>query len=315
MSVKIILALLFSITVWGGSFPVAKLALEELTPLNLAALRFTVASLLFIPVVLLVQRRQDEPGIPWPSRPDLLRLNGLAWLGVTIHFLLQYSAVARTTASNAGLIIAISPLFVVLISNFWLKEPFTWRQLVGILVASFGVAVVISRGTFQFSFGSQTLQGDLIMVVDAFFWALFSICGREMMRRLNLSLPPFTLHRLVLSLGPAGRPLDPSHFPVGYRLVGSSLFGRILFRGRLLLLVLGPIPGRSQQSGSVSVSTAHGIVGSISPSFGRADFPGWGRGLREIISSGREQGSYELPERGHTAEVRRRLLTTRLGLQ
>ena len=55
---------------------------------------------------------------------------------------MQYSAVARTTASNAGLIIAISPLFVVLISNFWLKEPLTWRQLVGILVASFGVAVV-----------------------------------------------------------------------------------------------------------------------------------------------------------------------------
>jgi drug/metabolite transporter (DMT)-like permease len=191
MSVKIILALLFSITVWGGSFPVAKLALEELTPLNLAALRFTVASLLFIPVVLLVQRRRDEPGIPWPSRPDLLRLNGLAWLGVTIHFLLQYSAVARTTASNAGLIIAISPLFVVLISNFWLKEPFTWRQLVGILVASFGVAVVISRGTFQFSFGSQTLQGDLIMVVDAFFWALFSICGREMMRRLSPLITTF----------------------------------------------------------------------------------------------------------------------------
>lgn len=191
MSAKIVLALLFVVTAWGGSFPVAKIALRELTPLNLATIRFTVATLLFIPVVLLARRRQGERGIPLPSWPDLLRLNGLAWLGVTVHFLLQYTAVARTSASNAGLIIAISPLFVVLVSSLWLREPFTWRRLMGILVASFGVAMVISRGTFQFNFGSQTLLGDLIMVVNALTWALFSILGRAMMRRLSPLITTF----------------------------------------------------------------------------------------------------------------------------
>lgn len=183
MPFKVVLALLCVITFWGGSFPVAKLALREIMPINLATLRFTVASLLFIPTLWVSARLRGEKGFPHPAGRDALKINGLALLGVTSYFVIQYTAVSLTTASNAGLLIALSPLFVALLSALWLREPLTREKLAGIAVAMFGVAAVISRGTFRFSFGSGNLAGDLLMVLNALEWALFSILGKQIMQR------------------------------------------------------------------------------------------------------------------------------------
>lgn len=182
MSPKVVVALLYVITVWGGSFPVAKLALSQISPINLATVRFTVASILFIPVLLLSQKRRGEP-LPIPKGRDILALNGLALLGVTTYFMVQYTAVSLTTASNAGLIVAISPLFAALFAALFFHEPLTTRKLLGIALAILGVATVSSRGTFEFSFGNKSMTGDLLMVVNALCWALFSILGKKMMQR------------------------------------------------------------------------------------------------------------------------------------
>lgn len=207
MPLKVVLALLFVITVWGGSFPVAKLALAEISPINLATLRFTLASLLFLPLMGLGLRRTGER-LPRPTGRDFIMFNILALLGVTTYFMVQYTAVSLTTASNAGILIGIAPLFVALLSALWLGERLTARKIAGIAVAMGGVAAVISRGTFRFSFGSAGLAGDLLMVLNAFCWALFSILGKQMMRRYSPLITTFYITLLgTLWFYPAALPL------------------------------------------------------------------------------------------------------------
>ncbi|HHY92680.1 MAG TPA: DMT family transporter [Firmicutes bacterium] len=219
MPLKVVLALLFVITVWGGSFPVAKLALAEISPINLATLRFTLASLLFLPVMGLSLRRTGAK-LPRPAGRDLLQLHLLALLGVTTYFMVQYTAVSLTTASNAGLLIAVSPLFVALFAALFLGERLTPAKIAGIGVAMGGVAAVISRGTFRFSFGSAHLAGDLLMILNALCWALFSILGKRMMQRYSPLVTTFYItlfgtlwfYPVALPLGvlPAALRLSPA---------------------------------------------------------------------------------------------------------
>lgn len=180
MPIKVTFALLYVITAWGSAFPVTKLVLRELLPVNQVALRFTLASLMFVPVVVVAMRRQ---GVVRPTGLDVMRLCGLGFLGVTLYQQLQSHAIDLTTASNAGLLMAVTPLHVVILSNLILKEPLTIQKMLGIGLASCGVASVISQGTFVFSFSSSTLAGDLLMVVTSFVFALFSVLGRRMMSR------------------------------------------------------------------------------------------------------------------------------------
>jgi drug/metabolite transporter (DMT)-like permease len=196
MPLRVVFGLLFVITVWGSSFPVAKLALEEISPLGLATLRLTLASLLFVPVVWLSTRRGGT-GLPRPGGRDFLFFNFLALLGVTTYFMVQYTAVSLTTASNAGLLIATAPLFVALLSAFFLGERLTVRKVTGIGMAMLGVAAVITRGTFHFSFGEKSLAGDPLMILNAFCWALFSILGKQVMRR----YPPLIATFYITILG------------------------------------------------------------------------------------------------------------------
>ncbi|MDK2784746.1 MAG: hypothetical protein PWQ86_1253 [Bacillota bacterium] len=196
MPLKVVFGLLFVISVWGSSFPVAKLALAEISPLGLATLRFTLASFIFVPVVWLSTKRSGTK-LPQPDGRDFLLFNFLGLLGVTTYFMVQYTAVSLTTASNAGLLIAIAPLFVTLFSAFCLGERLTARKLLGIGVAMLGVAAVISRGTFHFSFGERSLAGDLLMILNAFCWALFSILGKQVMRR----YPPLVATFYITVLG------------------------------------------------------------------------------------------------------------------
>jgi drug/metabolite transporter (DMT)-like permease len=97
---------------------------------------------------------------------------------VTWFLSLEYTSVASSTV-----LVTAHPLYVGLLSTFWLREPPSRLEWVAILVATSG-AVWIGWGDFRL--GDGAFIGDLLAALAAFFAALYFIAGRRLRLRLGL---------------------------------------------------------------------------------------------------------------------------------
>jgi drug/metabolite transporter (DMT)-like permease len=192
-----LVAVLVATLLWGGSFPVSKYALQQLSPLALASLRFTLAAVLYTGVLMVGRRRYPTIAIrDWPM------LVGLSLLGVTLHFWIQYTAVALTTATHAALLIATAPIWVIILARLWTSESLGRLRWLGTAVSYAGVALIVlgSGATAGVATPVGQLRGDVLMVFDAGVWALFTVLGRTITRR----YPPFLVTAWVGIIGCIG---------------------------------------------------------------------------------------------------------------
>src|SRR5262245_33679848 len=117
---------------WGSSYAVVKVALEELPPPLLGALRITLATGLIWLVLLWQARRparsqgRGEDAETWGGkglqripRRDALKMLGLGVLGLAIDYLLAYWGVSLSTATDASLMIIGEVIFTTLL-GVWL---------------------------------------------------------------------------------------------------------------------------------------------------------------------------------------------------
>ncbi len=212
----LVIILLVTTFFWGSSFAAAKYALAELAPLSLAALRFGISALLYLAVFLFLPSTRAKI-----ERGDWWKLTGLAMLGVTLHFWVQYTAVAMTTATNASLIIATSPLSVAIIAAVCFRERLTPMKALGIAVSYAGVILVVTQGSLSALWDTRYLTGNLIMIFNAFCWAMFTVLGGRMAGK----YPPFAVAAWIGIIGAIGL------FPLGVQagllqqLPGLSLSG------------------------------------------------------------------------------------------
>jgi drug/metabolite transporter (DMT)-like permease len=158
---------LLSITFWGLSFVSTKALLDALDPYTIISMRFGIASIFLLFLVLLLKQRI------WIQTRDIPFVFILAVLGVFIHQLIQVSALLFINASSAGWIISFSPIFTVILSVFFLSERFKFNTLIGMTVAVAGVFLVTTqdKGTGNFS----PNLGYLLMISSTLNWAVYSI--------------------------------------------------------------------------------------------------------------------------------------------
>ncbi len=161
------LAALGAALIWGLTFVPSKVAMAEMGPFTLAVLRFSIALLVMVPVASLSWAAAGRYRLPWRT----LALLGAT--GVTLYFGLQNLSLARTSASDAGLIAGSVPAITAALSALVLKERIGRTRLLGILISVAGVAGVALAGTSSGTPG--TLAGDLLMVGAALSWAVYTM--------------------------------------------------------------------------------------------------------------------------------------------
>jgi drug/metabolite transporter (DMT)-like permease len=93
----------------------------------------------------------------------------------------SYYGLRLTTVTNAALLNAASPISLALLSVVILKERLPSRSVVGILLSVIGVAVIITRGSWEVVSHSQYNLGDIILLSTQLNWSLYSIFGRRLM--------------------------------------------------------------------------------------------------------------------------------------
>jgi len=159
--------------IWGLAFVAIRQADSELSPANLTVLRWLIASGGFLILAPLVGR----PKRPFQRRhiPRILLVSFASVVGY--HLSLNY-AETIVSAGLAGLLISIAPIFVVLLSAFFLKEKIG-PKLILALAAGFAGAIVLSTNS-NLSF--QTLTGPLAVVLAAFMYAIFSVGSKPLVK-------------------------------------------------------------------------------------------------------------------------------------
>jgi len=162
-----------AISLWALSFPLIKLALQEVSPLTLIVIRFSLGGgLLFW-----VAYRQKIFRLY--ARNDFIAIGGLGFIGVTVHQLLQVSGQAFSEASTAALRASTAPAIIVLLGAIFLKERLGLRQTTGVFLASAGAIVVSTGGQPTWLNQEQLLKpGSLLILLSAIIWAVYSILNR-----------------------------------------------------------------------------------------------------------------------------------------
>jgi len=174
---------LTAIALWALSFILIKIALRELSPATLIVVRFGVAALV---VGLAAGTRGSLPRV---SRHDLVGLAVLGAIGVTLHQLLQVIGQTSTDAGMAALCAATAPAFIVVLAAVFLGERLGRWQLLGVLLAIAGAALVSVGGDWSSVRNARYMSlGNLLVLLSAMVWAASTIIGKHMMRKRSSSL-------------------------------------------------------------------------------------------------------------------------------
>jgi drug/metabolite transporter (DMT)-like permease len=185
------LAMVLVTACWAGNLVAGKKALTGFGPVALTQLRVLVVAALY--------------GVVWiayPRRPRLrltLRQWGfmalIALNGVTLNQLLYIEGVARTSVAQAGLIVAIGPVMVLVLACLLRLESLTLLKFAGMLISFGGVGILTAGKTGNVSAGYWA--GDLILLGSSAVFAYFTILVKQVADQFDA----LTLNTLVFGLG------------------------------------------------------------------------------------------------------------------
>ncbi len=172
------LGLTFAATtaVLWGFLPIAmKVATEEVPVLSIVWFRFTFA---FALLALFVGRR-DLRRLKILRRPPLLGL--IAAVGLTINYVAYMAGLAKTTPSNAQILIQTAPLMLAIVGVVAFKERLSRLQLVGVLIAIAGFALFSwDQHSAAVVSGDALWSGNLIIFGAAVAWVVYAALQKRM---------------------------------------------------------------------------------------------------------------------------------------
>ncbi|WP_189886420.1 DMT family transporter [Streptomyces xantholiticus] len=157
---------------WSSSYAVTKQVLEDVGPLSIGAIRFTLAALLLGVMVRLSRHRSARPDT---RQRRLLYLSG--FLGITVYFILENIGVDLSTASDASLIVATYPLMTMLVELFVFRTRMPLLRVTGVLLATVGAFLVVRNGAEVG--GSSRWLGDILLLLGGVAWAGYNVLGKR----------------------------------------------------------------------------------------------------------------------------------------
>ncbi len=188
------LALLISIT--AVSTASILIRMSEGPPLAIATYRMLFSTILLLPFFLYFD------GIRKLRSMGARGFAGLMGIGVVlaIHFASWITSLSFTTVASSVIFVHIDPIFVAIVSHFFLKERVTKRMVAGIAVAFIG-STMIAVG--DAGIGELNLYGDLLALVGGVMLSIYILGGRVLRRNLDLTsyvTPVYATASVVLVL-------------------------------------------------------------------------------------------------------------------
>jgi drug/metabolite transporter (DMT)-like permease len=189
MTKKVHLAGIAMATIFGFSFMFSKMALLYISPIGLIAYRFLVALIVFE-----ILRLSKVIKIRF-QRSQFKYLFWVAIFQPILYFLFETYGLERTTSGEAGMMIALIPIFVTLLSTVILKEKPRPIQFLFIILSVSGVLLIQllkAEGGLEVE-----VLGFLLLLGAVLSAALFNIASRTASR----TVKPYELTYFMMLFG------------------------------------------------------------------------------------------------------------------
>jgi drug/metabolite transporter (DMT)-like permease len=184
--------------IWGTTFVITKSALDEIPPLLLALLRFSVASAILLPLVSL---RGGLALLPSPVPIGVLAAMGLT--GVALYFIGFNLSLVYMSASAASLLQATTPAITAVMAVAFLGERFMARRAAGIGLSMLGVALIVLAAEAGAD-APNPLLGALFMLGAQSAWAVYTTISKRVQHLSRLAVTAYSSALGTLLLVPAG---------------------------------------------------------------------------------------------------------------
>ncbi|WP_254842659.1 DMT family transporter [Bacillus sp. MRMR6] len=186
--IQIYILLVFVMLSWGLNVTATKIVVAAFLPVTITALRiFTAAIAVFIILFFLKKIRI-------PTRSELGYIIIAAFLNVVGHHYFLSLGLAKTSASNGGLILGLGPILTTIAAFFFLKTRITFIQLFGIILGLTGVSFIVLIGQG----GISTISiGDVYVFISIFTQAFSFV----MIKKISNTLDPRLMTGYMLLIG------------------------------------------------------------------------------------------------------------------
>ncbi len=192
---RFVFLMIIAIIFWAFAFPFIKIGLGKLSFVNLTILRFLIVDVVFL-LIILIQPKQFSK----LHKKDIIPIFMLGFFGVMVYHLGLNYGEQFVSPGAASLIIATTPVFILVSAIIFLKEKIGMKKLIGVLFALLGLVIITVWGTENASIEIDYVFGALMVLVAAIMSTFYTIFGKKLLNRYNaLSLTVYAI--LLGSLG------------------------------------------------------------------------------------------------------------------
>lgn len=164
--------MLIAVSSWASSFIWIKIALRSVPPIGLAAIRFSLASVVLTIIILPFSRIRRESF----SRKLLGRFLIIGLLGTFLPSILQNYGMQYLDAGISGVLQGMGPIYTCILAALALHERLGSRRILGALLA-LGGTFLLSIGLAEM--GGASILGVALITLSALCYSMFTIVVRK----------------------------------------------------------------------------------------------------------------------------------------
>jgi drug/metabolite transporter (DMT)-like permease len=169
---------LFLIASLWGTFPAtAKLALTDIPPTLMTAIRCAIAAA-FLAVLLLRSAAETTRAL---TAEAVRAFFVLGVSGLVVSTQISYWGIYTTSAANAAILQAAAPVMVALGARLYLGERLRRLQRVGVTVSTLGVLLVVTQGRLADLSPEALRLGDFLTLLALVGWTVYTVFGKRVL--------------------------------------------------------------------------------------------------------------------------------------
>lgn len=210
---------------WGLMAPLSKsiMMFGAIGYLTLVSFRLGGAAIAFWIASLFVKREKVPPR-------DLLLIFVASLFAIVFNQAIFIAGVSMTSPINASIVTTFLPIITMIISAFYLKEPITFKKLLGVIIGGAGAVLIIVSSTQLDAVGSDSngnLMGILLVFIAQTSYAIYFVFFKNFVEKYS----PVTLMKwMFLFASLVYLPFGQSEFlHINYSIIPFSVYKDIAF--------------------------------------------------------------------------------------
>lgn len=187
-----LLAAFGATAIYGMNHTIAKVVMPHyIGPFGFIMLRVVGACILFWLVSFFIPKETIE-------RKDFLRIAFTALFGMCINMLMFFKGLQLSTPINSGVIVTLTPIIILILSAFFLKEKLTRFKFLGIVLGFIGALLLILYGNSNKVINAPDISlGNTMLLINAVSFGAYLV----MVKPLTKKYSTVTLMKWMFLLG------------------------------------------------------------------------------------------------------------------